>query len=196
MQKELTPDQVAQLKKPLPPEAVKPHPTKSYLSSIKAIYVVERLNEVFGTGKWHLKSEVINDKTDMIVVKAILTIPEYGIELESYGGNDNGGEGSKNHDLGDAYKGAVTDALTKICSYLGIAMDVYKGKADKAPQSQANGSDDKPWLNEGTKQFEGAIAKLKAGTTTIQKIETVFKLSKSIREKLQSALNGAAQPAN
>jgi hypothetical protein len=194
MTKELTPDQIAQLKKPLPPEAVKPHPTKPYLSSIKAIYVVERLNDVFGTGKWHLKSEVINDKTDMIVVKTVLTIPEYEIELESYGGNDNGGEGSKNHDLGDAYKGAVTDALTKICSYLGIAMDVYKGKADKAPQSQGNGTaDDKPWLNEGTKQFEGAIAKLKAGTTTIQKIETVFKLSKAIKEKL---LNGAAQPAN
>ena len=43
----LTPAQLELIKKPLPPEAVKPHPTKTYLSSIKAIYVTERLNEVF-----------------------------------------------------------------------------------------------------------------------------------------------------
>src|ERR1700743_808415 len=125
--RKLSAEQTALLKKPLPPEAVKPHPTKTFLSSIKAIYVVERLNDVFGIGSWHLKSQVIDASTPMIVVKGILTIPEYGIELESFGGNDNGGENSKNHDLGDAYKGATTDALTKICSYLGIGMDVYKG---------------------------------------------------------------------
>ncbi len=35
------------LKEPLPQEAVTQHPTKTYLSSIKAIYVTERFNEVF-----------------------------------------------------------------------------------------------------------------------------------------------------
>src|SRR5207247_2228312 len=30
-------------------------------------------------------------------------------------------------DAGDAYKGAVTDALGKIASYLGVGIDVYKG---------------------------------------------------------------------
>lgn len=123
----LTPEQSEALRKPLPKEAISQHPTKSYLSSIKAIYVVERLNQVFGIGSWCIKSEVIDSKTSMIVVRSTFTIPEYGIELESFGGNNNGGESSKNFDLGDAYKGATTDALTKICSYLEIGIDVFKG---------------------------------------------------------------------
>lgn len=134
----LTPEMIQKLKAPLPAEAVSQHPTKTYLSSIKAIYVVERLNSVFGIGSWHNKTEVVNDKTSMTVVKMTLTIPEYGIELESYGGNDNGGENSKNYDLGDAYKGASTDALTKICSFLEIGIDVFKGKNKKEPTSQNN----------------------------------------------------------
>src|SRR3990167_969044 len=99
--KKLTREQIDDLKKPLPPEAVTQHETKKYLSSIKAIYVIERLNDVFGIGSWKITDTVIvNDgkvfnKEDklsvhiMIVVKATLQIPEYGIELESYGGNEN-----------------------------------------------------------------------------------------------------------
>lgn len=191
--KQLTPEQIKQLKVPLPAEAVKQHPTKTFLSSIKAIYVVERLNDVFGIGSWHLRSEMVDNSKAMIIVKSVLTIPEYGIELESYGGNDNGGENSKNHDEGDAYKGAVTDALTKICSYLGIAMDVYKGKAIPSGNTQQNGqqsasqpTNDKPWLNKGSKEYLGAVEKLKAGTTTIAKIEAVFKLSKDMKAELQA----------
>jgi hypothetical protein len=119
----LTEAQLELLKKPLPKEAVTPHPTKSYLSNIKAIYVVERLNDVFGLGGWQTKNKVIEAGTDMIVVKSIFTAPEYEITIESYGGNDN-------KDRGDAYKGACTDALTKIGSYLGIGMDVFKGLTD------------------------------------------------------------------
>lgn len=120
-----------QLRKPLPTEAITKHPTKTYLSSIKNIYIVERLNDVFGVGSWTQKSKVISVHEGMVVVHSELTIPEYGIQLESFGGNDNGGEGSKNFDLGDAYKGACTDALSKICSFLEIAIDVFKGNGNK-----------------------------------------------------------------
>lgn len=144
----LTPEQVALLKQPLDPKAISQHPTKTFLSSIKAIYVAERLNLVFGIGAWNLKSEIIDNKTSMIVVKGILTIPEYGIELESFGGNNNGGENSKNFDLGDAYKGASTDALTKICSYLEIGIDVFKGLSNNTgynqPQSAQTSSYQRP----------------------------------------------------
>lgn len=57
----------------------------------------------------------------------------------------------------------------------------------KIPESKQNGTPDKPWLNEGDANFAGAIKKLKAGTTTIEKIETVFKLSKAVRAKLEEA---------
>jgi len=139
--KKITPEMIADLKKPLPTEAISPHPTKTYLSSIKAVYVTERLSDVFGVGSWHDKCEVIKEgEKGMIVVKVTMTIPEYGIELESYGGNDNGGENSKNFDLGDAYKGAVTDAMTKIGSWLYIGIDVFKGNKnkDKKPDGKKN----------------------------------------------------------
>jgi hypothetical protein len=124
-----------QLTAPLPKEAIKPHPTKTYLSAIKAIYVTERLSQVFGIGGWRLKTELIKEgEKGMIVVKVTLEVPDYDIYYESFGGNDNGGENSKNFDLGDAYKGATTDAITKIGSYLGIGIDVFKGKVPAGPQ--------------------------------------------------------------
>lgn len=149
------------LKNPLPSEAIKPHPTKTYLSSIKAIYVTERFNEVFGIGKWTQKVEAIshNKENGMVVVKVIFEVPELNIYYESFGGNDNGGSNNKNFDLGDAYKGATTDALTKIGSYLGVGIDVFKGKNDtKKP-------DDTPiiWITDN--QVESAI---KLGKETIK----------------------------
>jgi hypothetical protein len=118
---------------PLPDDAIKPHPTKTYLSTIKAIYVVERFNQVFGLGNWRINNEVVavveNPDKDSkagatIIVKSTFTGTLGGKEIvipDIFGGNDNA-------DRGDAYKGACTDALTKIGSYLGVGMDVYKGQ--------------------------------------------------------------------
>ena len=127
----LTPEQLELLKKPLPSEAVRQHPTKTFLSSIKAIYVTERMNDVFGVGAWQIKvKHLTKTEKSMVVVKVTFEVPKYGIYYECFGGNDNGGENSKNFDLGDAYKGATTDAITKIGSYLGIGIDVFKGVED------------------------------------------------------------------
>ena len=130
--KQLTQQQIDLLNQPLPPEAVKPHPTKNYLSSINAIYVTERLNQVFGVGAWKIHVEEVttaqSGKNVMVVTKTCFEVNEYGIHLEAYGGNDNA-------DLGDAYKGSTTDAITKIGSYLGIGADIWKDK-DKKKQLQ------------------------------------------------------------
>ena len=131
--KTLTKEQIDLLNKPLPEEAVKPHPTKNYLSSINAIYVTERLNQVFGVGAWQTHVEEVttaqSGKNVMVVTKTCFEVEEYGIHLEAYGGNDNA-------DLGDAYKGSMTDAITKIGSYLGIGADVWKDKDKKKPIQQ------------------------------------------------------------
>ena len=108
------------LTRPLPPEAISAHPNKPGLSSVKAIYIIERLNEVFGLNGWEDYYEVV-ETGPMIVVRGCLRIPKYGIVRQQYGGNDN-------PDRGDAYKGACTDALSKCASQLGIAIDVYKGR--------------------------------------------------------------------
>lgn len=170
---------VRKLYAPLPPEAIRPHPTKEYLSSVKAIFVIERLNEVFGIGGWTYRSEVIEnpgptqvpdrrqgaapgamkDKAGMIVVRVVFRVAAFGIRLEQFGGSDN-------EDRGDAYKGAVTDALSKIASYLGIAIDVYKGggptkvnpRGTAVAQPQMISPESKPtrekqpapWTNRGT----------------------------------------------
>ena len=177
------------LRMPLPVGAVTKHPTKTFLSSIKAIYVTERLNDVFGVGSWQIKvNHVTTTDKSMVVVKVEFSIPEYGIYFECYGGNDNGGENSKNFDLGDAYKGATTDALTKIGSYLEIGIDVFKGLGNAAPAPQqqpkkwlnitdSNGSDTKEWLNVITAINEKKI-------TTIDEIKKYYNLSKEVEQKI------------
>lgn len=150
---------------PLPDEAITKHPTKTYLSSIKAIYVTDRLNDVFGVGKWTQKvnTESVDTSSGMVVVKVTFEVPSLGIYYESFGGNDNGGSNNKNFDLGDAYKGATTDALTKIGSYLGIANDVFKGKHDSKPTKTENKRKIETWLTED--QFNTAMKSDKKGIT-------------------------------
>lgn len=150
--KKLTPEQIALINKPLPKEAIKPHPTKPFLSTIKGIYVTDRLNEVFGIGAWKIKTDYVtfgdgspfritmrssNKEEFMVMCKTIFEVPEYGIYYECLAG-------SSNDDAGDAAKGATTDAITKICSYIGIGAHVYKGEpnpptqgSDKAPKQPA-----------------------------------------------------------
>jgi hypothetical protein len=124
--KQISGAQIALLKKPLPSEAVKPNPAMPHLSSMKVIYIVERLNDVFGLGGWYVNNEVVENSSRMIVIKSTFHAPEFGITIpDIFGGNDNA-------DRGDAYKGACTDALSKIASYLYIGMDVYKGYAESA----------------------------------------------------------------
>lgn len=140
--KQITPELMELLQRPLPPNAVKPHPTKTYLSHIKAIYVTERLNEVFGIGGWKIKTKLVPiNGNDVIITKhqrrnggseyeeytvscyTELTVPEYDIYYDCIAS-------STNDDIGDAAKGATTDAINKIASYMGIGADVYKGEYD------------------------------------------------------------------
>lgn len=188
----LTPEQLKQLNAPLPKEAVKPHPTKPYLSSIKAIYVVERLNQVFGVGGWEITNQFVEKEGKWVVVKSTFEAKEYGVVVRDiFGGNDN-------VDLGDAYKGACTDALTKIGSYLGIGMDVYKGISEKPVTSynhkpiETNGS---PLITNG--QFKKACERVKAGELDIYyKVKADFSMTKEQEDLLTKVYNTAKkQPA-
>jgi hypothetical protein len=181
----LSPEQIKKLNEPLPPEAVKPHPTKTYLSSIKAIYVVERLNDVFGIGGWFINNQFIEKVEKWVVVKSTFEAKEYGIIIpDIFGGNDNA-------DLGDAYKGACTDALTKIGSYLGIGMNVYKGLTDK-PTNGATMYNHKKIEDPGrplikNAQFRDAIDRINKGEfDLIEKLEKAFSFSPEQKTILES----------
>jgi hypothetical protein len=150
------------LNKALPDWAVKPN--KRGMSAIHPMAVIDRLNEVFGHGKWGTEVEYLssrawvqktqNGSRDMwsATCKLRLTIPSEGIVLEQFGG-------SPNDDEGDALKGAATDALTKCASYLGIGASIYKGQGNVTPT--------KPMT------VEEACAKLSTATN-LDELKTIF----------------------
>ncbi len=134
------------LKAPFPAEAISQHPTKTFLSTIKAIYIVERLNDVVGIGGWDLEHEIVSDPEDYVSVRGRLHYgkrnaddgPAYSIyefrTPDQYGGHKKTGT---NTEPADGYKSAVTDCQSKCASYLEIGIDVFKGKAtngSKAPR--------------------------------------------------------------
>lgn len=191
------------LRAPLPSEAVKPHPTKTYLSSIKPIYVTERLNDVFGIGAWQVRTEMIErNENGTVVVKTVLEVPEYGIYYEAFGGNDNGGGGSKNFDLGDAYKGATTDGLTKITSYMEIGIDVFKGKSTPPPKKAAdkpeatippaNGAPKKEWLNPKTPAWDHTLERMRGGMK-LEDVKKFFLISKVNEQSLLNEVKNETQ---
>jgi hypothetical protein len=149
----ITPEQIEELNAPLPKWAIKPHPTKSNMTAIHPMAVIERLNDVFGVGEWNFTTEFISceEKTQVTkrgtpqessrqiyvsAVKGKLVIGD--TVIEQYGG-------STNDDKGDALKGGATDALTKIASYLGIAAEIYKGHGNvEAGETEELPKDDVP----------------------------------------------------
>jgi len=187
--KKLTPEMIDMLRKPLPAAAISKHPTKTYLSSIKGVYVTERLNDVFGIGGWKAKSELVEKVGGMVVVKVYFSVPEYGIELESYGGNDNGGANSKNFDLGDAYKGAVTDAMTKIGSWLEIGIDVFKGQPNKPVEQKTSEIKQKlPELKQGSEQFDAVVKYITEGGDPNNVLKK-YSVNRDLFEQLKSFKN-------
>lgn len=123
------------LRKPFPAEAVKQHPTKPFLSTIKAIYIIERLNDIFGMGNWECEHEIINDSENYVAGKGRLFLKDYKFYTPyQYGGHVKTG---KNTEPADGYKSMVTDIISKCASFLEIGIDVFKGKGNN-PNKQEN----------------------------------------------------------
>ncbi|KKN71856.1 hypothetical protein LCGC14_0417100 [marine sediment metagenome] len=123
--KKITDEIREKLRAPFPPEAITDHPTKTYLSTIKAAYVMERLNDVFGICGWEIEHEVVSDTDEYVTVKGCIHLTEFNLRTsEQYGGH---GKTGKNTEPADGYKSAVTDLMSKCASYLEIGIDVFKG---------------------------------------------------------------------
>lgn len=147
----LSPEDYAKLGKELPSWAIKSHPTRTKMSVIHPMAVIDRLNEVFGVGGWEFRTREIDctkevqqtksGERDIYVssVHGTLDIPEYEIHLEQFGG-------STNDDKGDALKGGATDALTKIASYLGIGAEIYKGHGNVSAGDEPEAPKDLPTI--------------------------------------------------
>ena len=184
--KTLSDEQKERLNRDLPSQALKPHPTKSYLTSINAAFLFDTLNEVFGISGWLIDAVTskaggkINEKSgEQIVAKVELMIPEYGIYRMSYGGNDN-------VDIGDAYKGAVTDATTKICStFMNGVNKVWKNEAGKPSANSTPETPKLPWLSIGSNEIETVIQDVKNKKyKNIQEIELKYRLNTQVKNIL------------
>jgi hypothetical protein len=192
---------------PLPQEALKQHPSRSYLTSINSIYVTERFNDVFGLDGWSYRTEIVKDDGKWVVVQVFLTATistgtyDATIERSAFGGNDN-------EDVGDRYKGAVTDALTKIGSLMGVGSHVWKNEnvpartrptEHKSAEQVAQGSntavpqgEPEEWLNVLDKQGRFTTLGLEyaervyAKEMTVKDVRKLFKLSRVNAEALET----------
>lgn len=125
----MIPDKLrVELEKPFPPEAITAIASKKYLSTVKAIYILERLNNVFGLGGWKLEHENCwhpFDNVTYALVRGRLIIKEYDyVGTFQFGGHTCTGTGTE---IADGWKSAVTDCLSKCASQIGVAIDVFKG---------------------------------------------------------------------
>lgn len=133
----------------LPKEAISIGGAGRGLSSIRPIFVTERLNDVFGMGGWQYRitnSVVYNGKEtgqsakqqkNMVLEDQINHVVVFGeLIIHSHAFGSKGPDlvfpsvgGSTNADIGDMFKGAMSDGLTKAAAtYLGVAAYVYKNQ--------------------------------------------------------------------
>jgi hypothetical protein len=142
-------DLYAKFKADFPKEAYSSDRSRGFaLTSLKAQYIIERLNESVGFCNWRLDGKYQEIKDSEGELQGVLFEGHLVLFLKDFfsvDGNDapqhivptigyheaftTDNKGNKKFKLiGDVYKGARTDALSKGCSYLGIGNDMFKGK--------------------------------------------------------------------
>lgn len=125
-----------ELAAPFPDEAMSKDKSRGFaLTSVKAQYVIERLNTVLGVMNWTFGGE-FKETEDGVLYMGSLIISINGKQNRHFAPgycsyvtvNAKGEEKTKL--LGDVYKSAHTDSLSKCASKIGVANDVFKGLID------------------------------------------------------------------
>lgn len=128
---------LADLNEPFPPEMERElSKGGTTLTYIPVSEVIARLNRCFGVNGW--SSEIIKCERDVldpdfILAHVRLTIgePNWGVRKDGFGGQKvKRTRQGEIVDLGDEFKGAVSDALKKAAQQLGIAL--YLARSDEA----------------------------------------------------------------
>ena len=123
------------LKEPFPKEALSTDSSRGFdLTSVKAQYVVERLNEVVGIGNWR-HTGAYEPVDGGVLFKGQLVISNVSIHPTSGTVREAVGYATIKKNVGDAYKGAKTDSLSKCASQFGLANEIFKGNV--APPSKS-----------------------------------------------------------
>lgn len=116
------------LKADFPKEAFSKDTSRGFaLTSVKAQYVVERLNDVLGFMNWsHGGEHKLTDDGSGVLFHGALVVSINGKQNRFF----STGYAKLGKNLGDAYKSAKTDSLSKAASQIGVANDTFKGLID------------------------------------------------------------------
>lgn len=133
--------QATQLAEPFPPEQLKRHPHKG-LTYVPIPEVVARLNRVLGSGSWgteilqfltHGEQETLTGiypKWIVASVKLTGVVDDVPFSYDGVGGQEvqfrNGSPSPGPVDIGDNYKGAVSDATKKAAQALGVGLELAR----------------------------------------------------------------------
>lgn len=96
------------------------------LTSLKAQFVIERLNEVLGFMNWSHGGEYQVQTDGSVIFQGALVVTINGKQNRFF----SAGFGSKKTNMGDTYKSAKTDSLCKCASQIGVGNDAFKGLID------------------------------------------------------------------
>ena len=114
------------LREPFPREAHDVDNSRGFpLTSIKAQWIVERLNEVFGIFDWEFVPDF--EQTE----KGVRCFGVLQVHSESSTRTVKAtGWSAWKRNEGDTFKSCYTDSLTKAASYIGVGNDVFKGNVN------------------------------------------------------------------
>ena len=130
------------LREDFPKEALSKDTSRGFeLTSIKAMYVIERLNDCFGIFGWcyDWRDMTSRDGEWNCIVELRVLMGDDVRTIKQYGGK----RVIKNNHA-DALKSAVTDGLTKCASVLGVGHSVFKGMQTSMPPDIEKPPDEKP----------------------------------------------------
>ena len=112
---------------PFPKEAYSKDTSRGFaLTSLKAQYVRERLNEVLGIMNWTFGGEYKETEDGGVLFLGALIVNINGRQNKFFAP----GYAAKKKNLGDSYKSANTDSLCKCASNIGVGNDAFKGNVD------------------------------------------------------------------
>lgn len=121
-----------QLRERFPQSSLSKMPGAAKLTSIKIMYVIERLNNVFGVGEWVLEwGEHQFSNQDEIIIQGFIKIPKYDFQTPATFGSARQtfykGTETPIQSIGDLGKSAVSALISKSASFLEVGIDVFKG---------------------------------------------------------------------
>jgi len=149
------------LKADFTPDAFSEDKSRGFaLTSIKAQYVVERLNDVFGVDGWSATYDFSrpDGKEVLSICTLNVIIGDKQVSRVAVGASQ------AKKQLGDTYKSAMTDSLGKAASHFGVGNDVFKGLVN--PDGSKKGSKPKTKATTKASSFPASTGKIEKAPET------------------------------